>query len=287
MNDVMPIVDTHQHLWDLSRHRHAWCAGIPVLNRSFLPEEYARVAQDVPGTTRIIKSVFVECDSDEQDIEREAKWVLEIASTPGSLTAGVVAGCRPEHDGFEAYLDRLAHPKLKGVRRVLHTQPDDLSASEQFAANLRTLGKRELTFDLCFQSRQLPVALSLVRRCPQTSFVLDHCGVPDIKARGLDPWRQLIRDLAVEPNVIACKVSGLVAYADPVTWTLEDLRPFVDNVAECFGPDRLMFGGDWPVCTLTCSLGRWIEAANELTRAWSMSDREKLFHRNAHKVYRL
>jgi predicted TIM-barrel fold metal-dependent hydrolase len=283
----LQIIDTHQHLWDLSRHRHPWCADIPMLNRSFLPADYAQAAEQAPPEARISKAVFVECDAHEADLEAEALWILEIASRPGSLTAGVVAGCRPEQDGFEAHLDRIAHPRLRGVRRVLHTQPDDLSCSALFADNLRTLPARGLTFDLCVLARQLPIAAELVRRCPDTRFILDHCGVPDVKGRVLDPWRNDLRALAREPNVIGCKISGLVAYADPATWTIEDLRPFVEHTVECFGPTRIMFGGDWPVCTLTCPLGRWVEAALQLTADWPAADRTALFSTNAEHIYRI
>ena len=115
---MIQIVDAHQHLWDQSRHRHAWCKGIPLLNRSFLPEEYARVAENVPSGTRLAKAVFVECDADEADLEREAAWACSIAAMDHTLTAGVVAGCRPEHEGFVAYLDRITHPNLRGVRQI-------------------------------------------------------------------------------------------------------------------------------------------------------------------------
>jgi predicted TIM-barrel fold metal-dependent hydrolase len=284
---MLEIVDTHQHLWDLSRHRHSWCAGIAALNRSFLPVDYAAAAGELPGDAKIVQAIFVECDAEPADQAKEAAWVCQIASQPGSVTAGVVAGGRPELEGFEQHLDRIAHPSLRGLRRVLHVVPDEVSQSERFAAHVRALGPRGLSFDLCVLARQLPVALSLVRRCPQTTFVLDHCGVPDVKGKVLDPWREQIRELAREPNVAACKVSGLVAYADPTHWGPADLRPYVDHVAQCFGPERLMFGGDWPVCTLTCSLARWVRVAMELTAAWSPEDRRKLFSANARRVYRV
>jgi predicted TIM-barrel fold metal-dependent hydrolase len=278
-DDAITIVDTHQHLWDQSRLSYPWTAGLAPLNRSFLPEEYAR---ETAGTG-IAKAVFVECDAAEEHMAAEAAWACSL----GGLTAGVVASCRPEHDGFAAYLDRIAHTKLKGVRRVLHTQPDALSTSSTFRANVSRLGPRGLTFDLCVLAKQLPAGLEFVRACPGTTFVLDHCGVPEVKGRALDPWRQHVKQLSAEPNVAACKVSGLVAYADAATWTLDDLRPFVDHVAECFGPDRLVFGGDWPVCTLTCSLAKWVDAAKQLTASWPAEHRVKLFRTNAERVYRV
>jgi predicted TIM-barrel fold metal-dependent hydrolase len=274
----MTLIDTHQHLWDLSKHGHAWAAGIPLLNRSFLPSDY-----EAASGGAVDRAVFVECDADDADVEREAKWACAL----GGRTAAVVAGCRPETNGFEAYLDRIAHPRLRGVRRVLHTQPDDRSASSLFVKNVASLGARKLTFDLCVLARQLPAALQLVRACAGTSFVLDHCGVPDVKGAALDPWRDDLRAIARESNVVACKASGLVAYADASKELLPQIKPFFDHALECFGPARLMFGGDWPVCLLGCELSTWIEIATQLVGEWSPGDRAAFFSGNASKVYRL
>ena len=144
-----------------------------------------------------------------------------------------------------------------------------------------------MSFDLCVLARQLSRATDLARRCPDVKFILDHCGVPDVKGRGLDPWRADLAKLAELPNVVACKISGLVAYADPANWTTSDLRPFVDHAVQSFGHDRVMFGSDWPVCTLTCTYAKWVLAALELTSDWSARDREKFFSANPRRVYRL
>jgi predicted TIM-barrel fold metal-dependent hydrolase len=278
----MELVDTHQHLWDLSRFRYSWCSGIPALNRSFLFRDYSSAAAKL----KIGRSVFVECDVDEPHALDEARMIQALSEDHPSI-AGIVAGCRPEKEGFAAHLKELARlPRIRGVRRVLHTQPDGLSGTAQFADSLRLLPEFGLSFDICVLARQLPQALSLVRRCPEVSFILDHCGVPDVRGGGLDPWRSNIEDLADCPNA-ACKISGLVAYADPATWTAETLRPWVDHVLEKFGWDRVVWGGDWPVCTLSAPLSRWVEATSELVRGASDSDRAKLFHRNAERIYRI
>jgi predicted TIM-barrel fold metal-dependent hydrolase len=118
------------------------------------------------------------------------------------------------------------------------------------------------------------------------NFILDHCGVPQVKEKILDPWREHIREISQLPGV-ACKVSGLVAYADPGRWTLEDLRPYVEHVIECFGWDRVIFGSDWPVCTLSSTYARWVDALSALTRSAGEANQKKLFHDNAICVYRL
>jgi len=278
----MPLVDTHQHLWDLRRFPYSWTAGIPALHRSFLPGDYAAAAAGLG----ITKTVFVECDVDEPHALAEAQHLQALAEQH-PLIAGIVASGRPERDGFRAHLEALATlPKVRGLRRVLHTQPDALAQSPGFAENLRLLPEFGLTFDLCVLGRQLPFGIDLVRRCPGVCFILDHCGVPDVKGRALDPWRAHIRELAALPNV-ACKISGLVAYADPAAWTVDDLRPWVEHVLESFGWDRVVWGGDWPVCTLAAPLSRWVEAIRILTRSATADQQAGLFHRNAERIYRV
>ena len=278
----MPLVDTHQHLWDLNRFPYSWTNGIPALHRSFLLDDYASAAAGLG----IAKTVFVECDVDEPHLLAEARHLQALAERH-PLIAGIVASGRPERDGFRSHLEELAKlPKVRGVRRVLHTQPDALSAEPRFAENLRLLPEFGFTFDLCVLARQLPAGIDLVRRCPQVTFILDHCGVPDVKGRALDPWREHIRTLAALPNV-ACKLSGLIAYADPVRWTADDLRPWVEHVLECFGWDRVVWGGDWPVCTLAAPLARWVEATRWLARGATAVQRAQLFHRNAERIYRV
>lgn len=280
----LDIVDTHQHLWDLSRHSYSWTAGIPVLKRSFTMPDYLAASSGL----RVTQSVHVEADVDEKDMEAETRWLLSLVRDATNPLSALVIQARPESAGFDAYLDRFAgETAIKGIRRVLHTQPDDLSRDVTFREGVRSLAQRGLTFDLCVLAKQLPVALELVRACPQTQFILDHCGVPDVKGQALDPWREHVAQIAKEPNVIACKISGLVAYADPAKNLATQLRPFVDHAVACFGHERIIFGSDWPVCTLSCSFAKWVEVLDQLTANWSPTDRAKLFALNARRVYRL
>jgi len=276
----MNLVDTHQHLWDLRQFPCSWCAGVPALNRNFLLADYVRAAAGLG----ITKTVFMECDVDEPHALDEARAIQRLAASE-PLIAGIVAGGRPEHADFPAHLEKLAElPQVRGVRRVLHTQPDGLSAGGLFVENIRRLAQFGFTFDLCALPRQLPAARALAEACPGVSFVLDHCGIPDVKGGALDPWRDEVARLARLPNV-ACKVSGLVAYADPAGWTTAQLRPWVDHVLEHFGWDRVAWGGDWPVCTLSATLRRWVETLRELVAGATAAQRELLFHRNAERIY--
>lgn len=279
----MHLVDTHQHLWDLERFPYSWTEGIPALHRSFLVDDYHAAAAD----SGITKSVFVECDVDPPHLLDEARWVSGLATANPSI-AGMVASCRPDEDGFEAHLEALGElPLVRGLRRVLHTQPDELSRRSKFREHLERLPAHDYTFDLCVLSRQLPVAIELVRGCPGVRFILDHCGVPDVKGGGLDPWRDQIRTLADCDNLVACKLSGLVAYADPDGWTVDDLRPWFEHAIDCFGWDRVVWGGDWPVCTLSASLSEWVDATRSMVAGASDDERARLFHRNAERIYRV
>ncbi len=278
----MYLVDTHQHLWDLDRFPYSWCAGIPALNRSFHLADYSAASVGL----QIAKTVFMECDVDEPNALAEARMIQDLADRHPSI-AGIVASGRPEFEGFRAHLEQLAKlANVRGVRRVLHTQPDGLSQEARFAENLRLLPQFGLSFDLCVLARQLPQAISLVRRCPEVSFILDHCGVPDVRGRALDPWRAHLADLAALPNV-SCKISGLVAYADPATWSAGDLRPWIEHVLAQFGWDRVVWGGDWPVCTLAATLEQWVQTTRELTGHAGESNLGKLFHVNAERIYRI
>jgi predicted TIM-barrel fold metal-dependent hydrolase len=278
----MDFIDTHQHLWDLERFPYSWCASIPALNRSFGYGDYA--AASAGG--EIVKTVFVECDVDEPNALAEARMIQELAGRHPSI-AGIVAGGRPEQEGFRAHLEQLARlDRVRGVRRVLHTQADALSQTPRFAENLRLLPDFGYSFDLCVLARQLPQATAVVRQCPEVSFILDHCGVPDIRGGARDPWRAHISEIAALPNV-TCKISGLVAYAEAKTLSSEVLRPWFEHVISQFGWDRVVWGGDWPVCTLATPLAWWLGATRELTRDAGEGQRERLFRLNAERVYRI
>jgi predicted TIM-barrel fold metal-dependent hydrolase len=279
----MQIVDTHQHLWDPQMFGYSWLRSLPTLNQAFRMSDYL----EATGTLNIVKSVHLEADVDEPFMLDETRYLLALADQPANPLAGIVACGRPENKDFRSYVDQIAgHPKLKGIRRVLHTQPDDVGRGQMFTQNIRSLEGYGLSFDICVLARQLPIAIALVSACPGVTFVLDHCGVPQVKERIIGPWRSQIAEIAKLPNVF-CKISGLVAYADPVQWKEDDLRPYIEHVISCFGWDRIFFGSDWPVCTLSASYKRWVEALHSITQSAGEINQQKLFHDNAIRVYRL
>jgi predicted TIM-barrel fold metal-dependent hydrolase len=278
-----PIIDTHLHLIYRDRLRYPWLAGVPPLNRDFPYETYALEAR----RCGITDAIHMEVDVAPGDIEAETRNVEDLAGRPQSLLRGAISSCRPEDESFPAFLERqLANPFVKGFRRVLHVVPDDLSEGARFRANLKRLADASLPFDLCVRPDQIGKAIALADLAPSAQFVLDHCGVPAIKDRAEHPWRERIAEIAKRPNV-AVKISGVVAYADPESWTVDDIRPYVEHAIESFGWDRVVWGSDWPVCTLTASLSVWIAAIQAIALGCSVSERERLFSVNARRIWRL
>lgn len=279
----MKIIDTHQHLWDLGQFGYSWTENVPKLKRSFLMEDYLKAVEGL----EMQGSVHVEADVDRRFMLDETRHVLRLSEQADNPLMGVVAAARPEFDGFREYIESIAgHPNLKGIRRILHTQPDGLGTTTTFVGNVRSLAGYGLSFDICMLARQLPEAVTLIEKCPEVSFILDHCGNPDIKSGELAGWREQIRIISGFPNV-TCKVSGILVNTDIDNWKVDDLRPSVEHVIESFGWDRVMFGSDWPVCTLAAELKTWVGALLQIASGAAETDLQKLFSENATRVYRL
>ena len=277
------IIDTHLHIIDQRALRYPWLTGVPALNRDFSYSEYATDARRC-GIEAVL---HMEVDVDPEDIAAETAHVKSLAGQAGSLLRGAIASCRPDEVGFEAYLETVkADPFVKGFRRVLHVVPDDLSEGALFRQNIKRLAGTGLTFDLVVLPHQIPKAIALADLAPDVQFILDHCGVPDIKGNAEHPWREHMEAIAKRPNVVA-KISGVVAYADPATWTADTLRPYVEHTIRCFDWDRVIWGSDWPVCTLGGGLTTWIAATHALLAGASDSERTRLLSGNARRLWRL
>jgi len=275
----MKVIDTHLHLIDLQRLRYPWLDGETRLRRDHTLDEYLAQAR----AAGIEAMLHMEVDVAEVDQERETAWVSGL----GRGVEGVVAGCRPEQPGFAAQLDRLAaNPKVRGLRRTFHFTPDELLSSTTLHGNLRRLAGVGLSYDLCALPRQLRSVATLAARTPEVQFILDHCGIPDVRHQAYDPWREDILALARLPNV-ACKISGIIAYGRPDGVEAADLRPVFEHCVAAFGWDRLVWGSDWPVCTLTASLTGWMDVTHALLAGTSEDEKAALLHRNAARIYRL
>jgi predicted TIM-barrel fold metal-dependent hydrolase len=282
------MIDTHQHLIHPDRFAYSWADDIPALQGPFRLQEYNKAAHP----TAFEGSLFMEVDVDEAQSADEARFFCQLAEIPSNRILGVVAAARPEKDDFESYLDSIAHERLLGIRRVLHTQPDELSTGSLFRENIRALANRNLTFDLCVLQRQLPLAIELVQSAPEVSFVLDHCGVPDIasnnppQGEGWLHWKSSIRCLAACPNVFG-KISGITMYASVDQRNASALSGYVQTMIDAFGPDRLVWGGDWPVVNLGSGLTGWINMTAELLSHLTPGERENILSRNARTIYHI
>ena len=278
----MDRIDTHLHLIYPERFRYGWTAGFPALaGKSFRVEEYRAAA----AHSAISESIFMEVDVPGNESVSEAAFFSSLAADSANRISGVIAACRPENVDFAAQLEASAYPRLVGYRRVLHTQSDQLSSSPLFRENVALIGKAGLTFDLCLLQRQLAAGASLIDSCPDTRFILDHCGVPDLASGDLAFWREQLREISLRPNV-ACKLSGIIAYAT-VDITADTLRPVVEHVIDCFGWKRIVWGSDWPVCNLTSDLSTWTRLLDEILTGTSEDELARVYHLNARKIYRI
>jgi L-fuconolactonase len=175
---------------------------------------------------------------------------------------------------------------VKGVRRLLQDEPAAFVVEPNFVRGVQSLADFDLSFDICIRHHQLEATIELVKQCPQVRFVLDHFGKPDIKAHLMEPWTTNLAQLAALPNV-CCKLSGLVTEADWQHWTAADLQPYIDHALAVFGPERLLFGGDWPVSELAADYGRWVQTAVAALDNLNETEKDRIFYTNARDFYRL
>jgi L-fuconolactonase len=280
---TQPIVDSHIHFWNPRNLPYPWLAGMPPLNRAFLPPNLAAEAAAVS----LEKIVFVQADCLPAHGFNEAVWVSSLIEAEPRIAAIVAFAPLEQGQAVRAELARLAAlPPVKGIRRLIQAEEPGFCRQPDFVRGVQLLPEFGFSFDICIFHRQLGDVLQLVAQCPQVSFVLDHLGKPGVKAGLREPWRTEISRLAAFPNV-SCKLSGLVTEADWTRWTPEQLQPYIDHILAAFGPERVMYGGDWPVSRLATSYQGWIDTLTTATAGLSSQDSHKLFYQNAADFYRL
>jgi L-fuconolactonase len=280
----MRIVDAHLHVWETDRFDYAWLHDVPALDR---PMTFPELAADRgAGAAHVDGFVFVQADCRPDQALAEVDWVTTI-SAEGPVV-GIVAFAPLENgDAVAGDLDDLGErPLVVGVRRLLQSEPAGFSASESFRAGVRALAERSFAFDACVTESQLSDVVALADAAPDVTIVLDHLGKPDIAAGSPSRWRETIADLARRPNVV-CKVSGLPPQTGGDAWTLDTIRPSLDTVLDAFGPDRLLFGSDWPASNGQTTYDRWLDAVVEWSSPLSEDERAALFAGTAERVYRL
>ncbi|MBW3599934.1 MAG: amidohydrolase family protein [Planctomycetes bacterium] len=286
------IIDTHQHLWDLSRFTLPWLDSAPrALRQSYGAREYLEATQGLN-----IRAIYMEVDVAPEQHDDEVQHIVELCRSSDHPTTAAVVGGRPSSPDFPQYVARLKQfPEVKGVRQVLHVEstPAGYCREPEFVRGVQLLGESGLSFDLCMRPGELQDGVRLSEQCPQTRFVIDHCGNADVKwfrsgageeaRRRIAAWRRNMDALAARPNVI-CKISGIVATAPP-GWKSDDLAPAVNHCLDVFGPDRVVFGSDWPVCLIGAELQEWVTALAEIVGSRPAAHQTRLWRENAATWY--
>ncbi len=293
---MVPIIDTHQHLWDIKQFTLPWLAGLEALNKNHLLSDYTAESAE----SQVVKTVYMEVDVAPEQRVAEAEFVSGLCRSEDNAMVGAVIAGSPGDKGFVHYIDRFKDDEyIKGVRQVLHVPATERGTCLQprFVEGIQYLGELGKSFDLCLRPAELGDAVELVEQCPDTLFILDHCGNADPQivsgavkptegnAHSREQWLGDIEALSESDNVV-CKLSGIVAQA-PENWTAAMLAPTINHCIESFGVDGVVFGGDWPVCTLVTSLGEWIAALRQIIADHPEADQQKILHDNAARLYGL
>jgi L-fuconolactonase len=272
-------IDAHHHFWKYSAAEYGWIDDtMSFLRRDFFPPDLEKEIREagIDGVVTV----------QAQQTLAETSWLLRMAAQ-NSFIKGVVGWVPLTEPSVSKELESFAEePRLRAVRHVIQSEPDGFLLRKDFNSGVSILRQMGLAYDLLIHERQLPEAILFVDRHPQQVFVLDHLAKPRIKEQLLEPWRQNLRELARRENVF-CKISGLVTEADFLTWTEGQLRPYFETALEAFGPDRLMFGTDWPVCLVACSYRQWCDIVDRLTTALSPAERAQIFGGTAERAYHL
>jgi L-fuconolactonase len=274
------VVDSHHHFWRYTPAEYGWIdENMAAIRRDFLPADLQQEIA-VAGVDAVV-SVQAR-----QSVE-ETRWLLDLA-TQNPFIAGVVGWVPLVSPSLAADLAQFAaHPKLVAIRHVLQDEPDPLFMLRgDFQAGIRALRAYNLAYDILIYHRHLPQTIELVDRHPEQTFVVNHMAKPAIKQGTIEPWARGMRELARRP-LVCCKLSGMVTEIGRPHWSLADLRPYFDVVLEAFGPERVLFGSDWPVCLVACGYARWMEIVQELIAPLSSGERAAILGDNARRVYRL
>ena len=279
-----PVIDTHVHLIDIDRISYPWINELPSLNKSFGLENF----DEACGPVDVERIVFVQAGADNAQFIQEIEWVTSLAEEDPRVAGAVAWAPLSKGESVRSDLEQLAQfPLVRGIRQLIESESDlEFCIQPDFIRGVQALAQFDKSFDICINHLQLNNTIKMVEQCPNVRFVLDHIAKPDIKRQLLDPWQGELKTLASLPN-ITCKISGMATEADHENWTRDDLVPYIDHVIECFGFDRVMYGGDWPVSTLATDYPRWAETLYWVVSGASQAEQQQLFRDNAIRIYRL
>ena len=288
--ELIPIIDTHQHLWDIERFKNGWSK--PPLPRNFNMQDYLEATKGL----NVVKSVYMEVAVPPEKRHEEAHYAIEICESKKYPTVAAVIAVDPNQLDFQEYMEEFkVSPYIKGIRYFFKSAEEIIS--DTVVKNIQYLGRIGKSFDVVVPPKWLPQANELIKRCPKTRFIIDHCGNADPKAffseskqlpskpeHDSGSWKKDMQSIAKESNVV-CKISGIVSRVPGYPLTPEELSPIINHCLEVFGPERVMFAGDWPVCLKNMPIANWVNILKTVVKDRPYLEKKKLFHDNAEKFY--
>lgn len=272
-------LDSHQHFWEYDPKRQDWISpDMNRIRRNFLPGDLFPLLQD----SKIDGCIAVQAE----ESLRETDFLLDLAHQHGWIL-GVVGWADLKSDQLDELLDSYSESqKLVGFREVLQSKDSQYMLQEEFVRGIQKIGKRGYAYDILIFPNHLAAALELVKKCPEQRFVIDHLAKPYIKAGEWKEWKKAMGLLA-ERELMHCKLSGMITEADWQKWTPDQLLPYLEIALELFGPDRLMYGSDWPVCLLAGEYEHFWEVIEQFTDALSPSEKAKIMGETAAEFYKI
>jgi predicted TIM-barrel fold metal-dependent hydrolase len=280
-----PIIDAHVHLWDPGRLSYKWQRGRAPLDRAYRIEDYKR---DCAGI-EVAALVFVECLVDPGLFEAEVRFIEEQAVNDSRIKAIVAQAPLEVGRAVLPFLEQLkaTTPLLRGIRRIVeHEAALDFCLNPAFVEGVKLLAPLGLSFEMTVNYRHMDSVVRFADQVSEVPWILDHCGKPAIREGRLEPWRAQLRSLASHPNVM-CKLSGLLVEAEHHRWKPAQLEPYVEAAVKAFGFDRVVYGGDWPVCLQAGTLSDWIGVLDRCFAGVALLDLKRLYRDNANDFYRL
>ena len=274
------LIDTHHHYWNYNPVDFDWIDDeMTAIRRNFLPVDLKAILS-ANGVDGVVSVQARQCLA-------ETDWLLEMAAE-NEFMRGVVGWVPLIAENIQDILEKYTvNPWLKAVRHVIQAEPDpEFIFRRNFNRGVALLKNFGLVYDILIFEHQLVNSMRFVDQHPEQQFVLDHLAKPQIKAGKLEPWARNLKELARRENV-SCKVSGMLTEADYKNWTSEQLRPYLDTVLEAFGPSRLLYGSDWPVCLVAGSYGNWLQLVRNVFSELTTDEQDLIFYKNAEKIYQL
>jgi len=275
----MKIIDTHQHFWNYNPKIHDWInEDMQAIQKDFLPANLAIVLKE----NKVEACISVQAEQSIQETD-----FLLAQGKANNFIQGVVGWVDICDLKMEQALEKYATEKLlKGFRHILQAEPKGFMLQESFIQGLKKLQANNYTYDLLIYAHQLKEANEMVKHLPTLPIVIDHIAKPNIKAGEIEDWKKEIKQIAQNPNVY-CKISGMSTEANWESWTMDDLKPYLDLVVAAFGTNRIMFGSDWPVSLVASTYSKWLNTVQNYFNTFNLNEQEAFFANNAIKFYKL